>query len=211
LGILLLTWYSKCGKDGKEESNSTTPPAPVTAKMVRVAGNPAGSSLDDGGGDAARCGFAYTVDCLEAGGEDTAQVCRVNVLGKLPAIEKLTRPDSSATVAPKIIYPFADSIKAVLLMFGEATALLCDSSVFAPRSEGERSPFWERLDLVVIPPASEEMVLLVREQFRPRFLAVIPPCTAPPAQNIICGDDSSDGFRYDFEIKNGKLETAGEQ
>jgi hypothetical protein len=64
--------------------------------------------------------------------------------------------------------------------------------------------FWERLDLLVVPSAGEQATLAVREQFRPRLLAVIPPCDSVPSiQNIICKGENG-GERYDFEVRKGK-------
>jgi hypothetical protein len=107
------------------------------------------------------------------------------------------------------IYPFADSVRAVLLKFAKSDILICDSSVFSPRPAGTRSHFWEKSDLLLIPPASEAEIMEVRTRFRPRMLAVVPPCNMRSTQNVICSETGANGaFRYDFEIKRGVLRPA---
>ena len=107
------------------------------------------------------------------------------------------------------IHPFADSVRAVLLTFAKSDILICDSSVLDERPAGARSPFWEKVELLLIPPANEAEILKVRDRFRPRLLAVVPPCNIRSAQNVICGEAGANGaFRYDFEIRRGIVQLA---
>jgi hypothetical protein len=176
-----LIWYGKYGAGGLF----------ADVRLVRVAGGGAGG---------------YAVSCLA--GRDTAVISEIFVSGALPPDEALPLPDSvSGEVAVwQSVYPFGDDLRAVLLTVWGASALVCDSAVFEWRPDGARSQFWEKLDLLVVPSAGREEILTVRELFRPRLLAVIPPCDGvPPMPNIICGQGEDGGFRYDFGVRRGRL------
>jgi len=124
--------------------------------------------------------------------------------------DKRSTSDGGGTISD--IYPFADSVRAVLLTFAKADILICDSSVFDPRPADVRSHFWEKAELLIIPPASEAEILEVRDRFRPRLLAVIPPCNMLSTQNVICSETNANGaFHYNFEIRRGILRLAEHQ
>ena len=110
----------------------------------------------------------------------------------------------------QIVYPFSDNAHAVLLTVDKTTTLVCDSSVFAHSSIKTRSQFKEKLDLLIIPSADAQTVKEMREIFRPRFVAVMPPCGIPAGtnlQNIICAEDG-ESWEYRFKVKRGKLKAA---
>jgi len=111
------------------------------------------------------------------------------------------------------VYPFNDSTNAVLLTVDKTSALICDSSVFSKSSKETRSQFKEKLDLLIIPTADVRTVKEMREIFRPRFVAVIPPCSVSAIthlQNVICVNNS-ESWEYKFKAKRGKLRAADEE
>jgi len=183
MAIWLLSWYSMEGISPWGERS-----------IIRVYG--------DGGG--------YSVACIAVKfGGDTAAISSFRVTGALPGAAGLPEPEFSGTAVWKTVYPFADSAEAVLLTFQMAKVLICDSSVFIPRTNGPHPQFWEKLDLIVIPAADEKAITGVRAAFRPRMMAAIPPCSAPSGQNIACSNVSQGGaFSYNFLIKGVKLKFA---
>jgi len=111
------------------------------------------------------------------------------------------------------VYPFGDSIRAVLLTVDKTTTLVCDSSVFTKSSKETRSQFKEKLDLLIIPSASYETAKQMREIFRPRFVAVIPPCSVSAethSQNIICVN-GGESWEYRFKTKSGRFRKADQE
>ena len=178
VGAAFLGWYGKQGVNNPFAGADT----------IRVAG----------GAD------AYAVTC--AAGRDSTRASAPT--GAVPPPDSLPPDSPTGAITWKTVYPFADSAAAVLLTLGRSFALICDSAVFAPRP-GDDAPqprFREKLDLLVIPPASENDVATARNRFRPRLIAVAPPCATPSTQNIICGPvDENGGFRYNFVVKVGKL------
>ena len=184
LGIGILSWYGKSG----------VPPFGAR-NMVRIDG------LHGSHGE-------YTVSCIAAKfGNDTSVISTFKVTGALPANDsELPSPDSSGAANWKVVRPFADSTTAVLLTFEKVSVLICDSSIFIPPPAGASTLFREKLELMILPPADERTVLDVRDRFRPRLLAVHPPCSAPSGQNIICKTGpAGTHFRYDFKVKGQKL------
>jgi hypothetical protein len=107
----------------------------------------------------------------------------------------------------KDAYPFGDNVRATLLTFGRAAILVCDSAIFAPHQNAVLPQFREKLELLIIPSAGEEDILRIRNLFRPRLTAVIPPCNAVSAPNVICETTgrADGGFYYSFVVKSGKL------
>jgi hypothetical protein len=183
----LLTWYAKTGVN----------PFAVD-RSIRVCG--------DGGG--------YTVTATAAEfRKDTVISGMVTVSGG--ALGGLPSADSSGMGAAwREVCPFADSGgRAVLLTYGGMTALVCDTSLFAPLRDGIgiRAPFYEKLDILVTPSLSGNGLLRARNRFRPRFAVAAPPCSSAPAKNILCArPDETGRWRYDFRIKGGKLEVSGD-
>ncbi|MCL2689485.1 MAG: hypothetical protein FWE57_06525 [Chitinispirillia bacterium] len=111
------------------------------------------------------------------------------------------------------VYPFSDSTHAVLLTVDRTTTLICGSSVLARSSKETRSQFKERLDLLIIPSADAKTVKEMREIFRPRFVAVMPPCDVSAKthlQNVICADES-ENWEYLFKVKRGRLRIADQE
>jgi len=147
-------------------------------------------------------GGGCAVTCVM--GRDTARLSAA--AGAIPPPDSLPPGSPTGAVAWKTVYPFADSAAAVLLTMGKSSVMICDSAAAAPRPDAAPPQFREKLDLLIIPPASEKDALAARNRFRPRLMAVIPPCVAPPTQNIICGPvDENGGFKYNFIIRGGKL------
>ena len=182
VGAAFLGWY------GKQGANNPF----AGARTISV----------EGGAD------AYAVTC--AAGRDTARASAPT--GAVPPTDSLPPDSPTGAVTWKTVYPFADSAAAVLLTLGRSSALICDSTVFAPRPDDDapQPRFREKLDLLVIPPAAENDAIAVRNKFRPRLIAVMPPCATPPTQNIICGPvDENGGFRYNFIVHGEKLKTEG--
>jgi len=184
----LLTWYAKTGVN----------PFAVD-RSIRVYG-------DSGG---------YTVTATAAEfRKDTVISGRVTVsggtLGGLPSADSF-----GMGAAWREVCPFADSAgRAALLTYGGMTALICDTALFAKLRDGAgvRAPFYEKLDILAVPPSSGEELLTARNRFRPRFAVAAPPCSSAPAKNIICAKPGETGrWRYDFRIKGGKLEVSGDQ
>jgi hypothetical protein len=151
----------------------------------------------------------FTVSCITGRKPRVVSEFIVSSKGDEWYEDKRNSSDGGGTIND--IYPFADSVRAVLLTFAKSDILICDSSIFAPRPAGARSHFWEKVELLLIPPASEAEILDVRDRFRPRLLAVLPPCNMRSTQNVICSETGADGaFRYDFEIKRGVLQLTEE-
>jgi len=124
-----------------------------------------------------------------------------------PQPHKSAQAGTSGRIVWKTVYPFSDSASAVLLTVDKTTTLICDSFIYDYLSKDVHSQFKEKLDLLIIPPADAETVKKTRELFRPRLLAVIPPCGAPAApysRNIICAE-SKERWDYRFKIRNGRL------
>lgn len=110
--------------------------------------------------------------------------------------------NSKGQIIARTVSPFSDETKALLLELGTQSALVCDSAIFL-YDENNRTPFHEKVDLLVIPPASQETIQTVRTCFRPRFLAVIPPCPLQDTtQNIICSQDSNWSYRFKFSARD---------
>jgi len=152
----------------------------------------------------------FTVSCITGRKPRVVSEFIVSSKGDEWYEDKRNSSDGGGTIHD--IYPFADSVRAVLLKFAKADILICDSSVFDPRPAGTRSPFWEKVELLLIPPANEAEILEVRDRFRPRLLAVIPPCNMRSTQNVICSEAGAGGaFRYDFEIRRGVLQLTEEE
>lgn len=109
---------------------------------------------------------------------------------------------SRGQIIARIVSPFSDETKALLLDLGTQSVLVCDSAVFL-HDENDHTPFLEKLDLLVIPPASRETIQIMRTCFRPRFLAVIPPCPLrDDTQNIICSQDSNWSYHFKFSARD---------
>jgi len=183
---ILLTWYAKLGV--------SNPFAVI--RSIRIYG--------DGGG--------YTVAALAAEfRKDTVVIGELTVSGG--AIGGLPSADSSGAAVWKAVYPYADSgAGAVLLAYGGATALICGAAVYAsPGGVPVPAQFREKLDLLVVPPSSDEELLGVRNRFRPRFVAVAAPCLNAPAPNILCAQPGETGrWSREFTVKGGKLEPNGD-
>ena len=146
----------------------------------------------------------FTVSCIKGKKPRVVSEFMVSLKGDDWYEDKRNFSDGGGTIQD--IHPFADSVRAVLLTFAKADILICDSSVFDPRPAGARSHFWEKVEMLLVPPASEAELLEVRNRFRPRLLAALPPCNMRSTQNVICGEAGAGGaFRYDFEIKRGVL------
>jgi len=179
VGAAFLAWYGKQGENNPFGG----------ARTIRVEG---------GAG-------AYAVTC--AAGRDTARA--VAPTGAVPPPDSLPPASPTGAFAWKTVYPFADSAAAVLLTLGRSSALICDSAVFNPRPDDAQPQFREKLDLLIIPPAAENDAIAARNLFRPRLIAVMPPCDAPPTQNIICGPVDENGeFKYNFVVHGEKLKPA---
>jgi hypothetical protein len=178
---MLVAWY---GHEG-----AANPFADV--RLIRVSGGEGG----------------YSVACIAAPfKKEPSVVGELTVisgaLGEMPPF------DSTGVVAWKEVYPFAGRARAFLLTYDKSTALVCDSSIYAPRQGAGNtpSPFYEKLDLLVIPPSTEENILETRASLRPRLIVVAAPCAMPSAQNILCGSvDESGSFCYNFKVRNRKL------
>jgi hypothetical protein len=178
LGAAFLSWYSRQGANN---------PFAAT-KTLWLKGNESGCALVYTEGKS-----ALTLLTFSSSGN---KIFQNEIDGKI-----------SDRVLWQTVYPFSDSIHAILLTVDKTTALVCDSSVFSRSSKEARSQFKEKLDLLIIPSASGKTVKEMREIFRPRFAAVIPPCgvlaEARP-QNIIC-IQGGESWEYGFKIRNGKL------
>jgi hypothetical protein len=185
-----LTWY------GRQEASN-----PFAGKMtVSVRGGAGGYAVSCFAGRDARMVSELRVRRAAAEGAGTERPSAVT--------EERIRTGGEAG-GFKDAYPFGDSARATLLTFGHANILACDSAIFAPRRNAALPQFREKLELLIIPSAGEEDILRIRNLFRPRLTAVIPPCNAVPAPNVICGAAGPDGaFRYDFSVKSGKLHIA---
>jgi len=91
------------------------------------------------------------------------------------------------------------------------TALICDTALFAPLRGGGTARFYEKLDILAVPPLNKEDLLCARNRFRPRFVVAAPPCVTAPGQNILCAKPDENGrWRYDFTVKGGKLKLIGD-
>jgi hypothetical protein len=183
---VLLTWYAKRGVNNPF----------AVVRSIRVCG--------EGGG----CAVAAVAAEF---GKDTVVVGKIAVPGA--ALGALPAADSSGAAVWKEVRPFDDSVRAILLTYGGMTAMICDTAIFAPirggsgGSGGVSAQFYEKLDILVVPPANNEELLGARNRFRPRFAVAAPPCSNPPAKNILCPPSGKNGrWRYDFTIKGGKLE-----
>ncbi|GBU20897.1 hypothetical protein R80B4_00784 [Fibrobacteres bacterium R8-0-B4] len=179
---VIVTWYAKLGVSN---------PFAVD-RSIRVYGDRGGCAVA-----AAAAGFRKdTVILGKIAFSDAA-------LGDPPAT------DSLGAATWKEVRPFADSGRAVLLTYGGMTALICDTAIFAQISGGVgvAAQFYEKLDILVVPPASGETLLAARSRFRPRFTVAAPPCEPSPAKNIICAPPDETGrWRCDFTVKGGKLQ-----
>jgi len=154
-------------------------------------------------------GDGFTVSCIRGRTPQIVSEFIVSPSGNDWREDRRNTSESGATIGD--IRPFADSVTAVLLTFAKSDILICDSSAFGQRPAGVRSSFWEKAELLIIPPASETEIMEVRNRFRPRLLAVIPPCNMQSTQNVICSETGAGGaFRYDFEIRRGILRLAEE-
>jgi hypothetical protein len=177
----LLSWYAKRGVNNPF----------AAAKSIRVYGE----------------GSGWAVAAVAAGfGKEAAAVGEIAV--SEGALRALPSADSTGAATWNEVCPFADDgVRAVLLAYGGAAALVCDTAVYAQKG-AVSVKFYEKLDMLVVPPSSIDGELLdLRNRFRPRFVVVAPPCKDAPAKNIICGQlDEAGRFNYNFNIKNGKLE-----
>jgi len=154
-------------------------------------------------------GDGFTVACIKGRTPHIVSEFIVSPSGNDWREDRRNTSESSAKIND--IRPFADSVTAVLLTFAKSDILICDSSAFDPRPAGTRSSFWEKAELLIIPPASEAEIMEVRDRFRPRLLAVVPPCNIRSTQNVICREtDAKGAFRYDFEIRRGILRLTAE-
>ncbi|MDR2591735.1 MAG: hypothetical protein LBC59_02875 [Chitinispirillales bacterium] len=182
---VLLTWYAKLGVNNPF----------AVVRSIRVYG--------DGGG----CAVAAVAAEFR---KDTVVVSKISVSDT--SLSALPAADSSGAAVWKEVRPFADSVRAILLTYGRMTALICDTALFAPirgGSNGVSAQFYEKLDILVVPPLNDEELLGTRNRFRPRFVVAAPPCANAPAKNILCAPAPSGKtgrWRYDFTIKSGKLE-----
>jgi len=152
------------------------------------------------------------VDNTEIPAED-AEASAINTEDSAEAYDNWPEPffNTQAGAAGRffwqIVYPLGDSVHAVLLTVDKTATLICGSSVLSGSSKNTRSQFKEKLDLLIIPSADAKTVMETREIFRPRFIAVIPPCDTSAKthlKNIICADDSKN-WEYKFKAKRGKL------
>lgn len=177
MGIAALTWYYRQGVNNPFADSLT-----VTVE----------SAADGGGG--------YDVTCAKVSRNGARAV-----VGELRARahEERFRPTGDSRVAFADVYPFSDSVRATLLTYANMDILACDESVYAPRAAGVRSRFWERLELLIIPPSGVDEILRVRDHFRARHTIVTAPCPITPPPNVWCADGGA--FKYVFEIRNGKL------
>jgi len=179
--VIAATWYGKQGMNNPFAGRT----------LLSVSGNDSG----------------FTVACVKGRKPRVVSEFTVSAEGNEWYEEKRRTSDGGGTFQD--IYPFADSVRAVLLRFEKADILICDSSAFAPRPAGARSTFLEKAELILIPPANEPEILETRDRFRPRLLAVVPPCNIRSAQNVLCAEAGEGGaFRYDFEIRGGVLRPA---
>lgn len=185
-GAIILTWYARQGRNN---------PFAVD-RSIRVYGGAGGGG--------------YAVAAVAAGfRKEAASVGEVAVSGGAVGAP----PPASKGAAWREAYPFSDSVRAVLLVYGGMTALICDSSVYAPLRGGAAAvapKFREKLDILALPPSAEGDVVAARNGFRPRAVAVAAPCAAaeprPALQNILCAPvDSSGRFSRSFSLRNGKL------
>ncbi len=158
-------------------------------------------------GDAEAGGYAVAAVAAEFR-KDTVVVGEVAVsvgaLGGPPAA------DSPGAAVWKAAYPFADDVgtRAILLVYGGMTAMICDTAFFATlRGGGAVSPqFREKLDILVVPPSDGGELLEARNRFRPRFVITAPPCVSAPARNILCVQPDKIGrWSCDFSVRGGKL------
>ena len=178
LAAALLSWYSRQGANNPFAGTKT----------IRLAGSESGCALVYTEGKS-----AITLLTFSSSGN---KIFQNEIDGKI-----------SGRVFLQTVYPFSDSVHAVLLTVGKTAALVCDSSVFARNSKEARSQFKEKLDLLIIPSANYETVKETRNIFRPRFVAVIPPCNVPAtahSQNIICVQGGKN-WEYRFKISNGRF------
>lgn len=182
---MLITWYARQGVNNPF----------AVVRSIRVYGDVGGSG--------------YAVAALAAEfKKEAAAVGEVTVsgwaLGGLPA--------ESGGADWRAVYPFADSVKAVLLTYGGMTALICDTAVYAPSRDSATAvapQFHEKLDILTVPPSTKEDLLNLRNRFRPRFVAVAVACadsqTHGPAPNILCAAVGENGrFGHNFSLRNGK-------
>jgi len=183
---VLLTWYAKLGV-----SNPF-----AVARSIRVSGD--------------RSGYAVAAVAAEFR-KDTVAVGEVAVSGG--ALGYPPSADSSGAAVWKVVYPFADSVRAVLLTYGGMTAMICDTAIFAKRRGRAAAPqFYEKLDILVVPSSSVEALLGARNRFRPRFIAAAPPCTGAPARNILCAQPNETGqWSRVFNLNGQKLEVSGDR
>jgi hypothetical protein len=182
---VLLTWYARQGMNNPF----------AVVRSIRVYG--------DGGGYA----VAAIAESRKAGVGAVGEVAVFGgALGGLPAA------DSSGEALWRAVSPFAgDGAGAVLLSYGGMTALACDTAIFAPLRGGAAvlPQFYEKLDIVAVPPSSDSDILAVRNRFRPRFVAAAP-CSSAPARNILCAPQGENGrFNYIFSMNARKLEVSG--
>jgi hypothetical protein len=184
---VLLTWYARQGVNNPF----------AVVRSIRVYG--------DGGGYA----VAAAAESVKSG---AATVGEVSVWGG--ALGGLPPVDSSGAAAWTAVSPLAgDGARAVLLSYGGMSALVCDTSLFAPLRGGAAAlpRFYEKLDIVAVPPSNDSVLLLVRNRFRPRFVVAAQPCKNTPAKNILCGRQGENGrFGYSFGMKGRKLEFSAE-
>ncbi|MDR2692955.1 MAG: hypothetical protein LBB74_01920 [Chitinispirillales bacterium] len=185
---VLLTWYAKLGVNNPF----------AVVRSIRVYG------------DAGGCAVAAVAAEFR---KDTVVIGKIAVSGA--AFGALPAADSSGTAVWREVSPFADSAGAILLTYGGMTALICDTALFArirgDSGGGVPAQFYEKLDILVVPPSNGEELLRARNRFRPRFAVAAPPCANAPAKNILCAPPDKIGrWRYDFTVKGGKLELISE-
>jgi hypothetical protein len=175
----LLTWYARQGVNNPF----------ATVRSIRVYG---------GGDGYAAAAVAATY------GKAPAVVGEVAVSGG--ALGGLPPADTSGAAVWREVYPLSDSVRAVLLTYGGMTALACDTAIFAPLRGGAGAvapQFYEKLDILALPPSNDSNILEARNRFRPRFAVAAPPCKNGLAKNILCAPTGQ--FDRFFNVKNGKL------